>query len=324
MEVLYFLGTMLCVGGAFFVSRTFRIVSERENVVKERFGKYQKTMEPGIHFMIPLLDRAAHVHDIREQVIDVPPQMCITKDNIQVEVDGIVYLKVVDPKDASYNVADYRSASVFLAQTTMRSEIGKLTLEETFSERERMNESIVREIDKASAPWGIKVMRYEIKNIHPSARVVETMEKQMEAERQKRAAITTSAGQREAKINISEGERTEAINLSEGEKIKRINEATGRAQEIRLLANAGAQGIAEVATAIRAPGGQAAVKAQLIEQFVTELGKVLEGADITVVPAEIAQLKTVAEGLAQVTQGMAPAMMAPSMPPVPFDPRGRR
>lgn len=284
----------------FFVTRTFIVVSERESVVKERLGKFQGVLQPGFHFMVPLLDRAAYRQEMREQAIDVPPQMCITKDNIQVEVDGIVYLKVEDARDASYNISDYRLAAINLAQTTMRSEIGKLGLEETFSEREKMNESIVREIDKASAPWGIKVLRYEIKGISPSPRVVDTMEKQMEAERQKRAAITLSTGQKEAKINISEGERTEAINLSEGEKAKRINEATGRAQEIRLLAEASAKGIALVAQAIQSPGGADAVKMQLAEQYIHELGRILEGAEVSVLPAQLAQIKGFFEGMSKV------------------------
>jgi regulator of protease activity HflC (stomatin/prohibitin superfamily) len=284
----------------FFITRTFIVVSERENVVKERLGKFQGVLEPGFHFMVPIADRAAYRQEMREQAIDVPPQMCITKDNIQVEVDGIVYLKVEDARDASYNIADYRLAAINLAQTTMRSEIGKLGLEETFSEREKMNESIVREIDKASAPWGIKVHRYEIKGISPSPRVIETMEKQMEAERQKRAAITISTGQKEAKINISEGERTEAINLSEGERQKRINEATGRAQEIRLLAEASAKGIAQVGQAIHSPGGEQAVKMQLAEQYIHELGRILEGAEVSVLPQQLAQMKGFFEGMSKV------------------------
>ena len=299
--MIAFLITMCIGAGVFFITRTFIVVSERENVVKERLGKPQGVLEPGFHFMVPLLDRAAYRQEMREQAIDVPPQNCITKDNIAVEVDGIVYLKVEDAKDASYNIADYRQAAINLAQTTMRSEIGKLGLEETFSERERMNESIVREIDKASSPWGIKVLRYEIKGISPSARVIETMEKQMEAERQKRASITISAGQKEAKIFVSEGEQIEAVNLSEGEKTKRINEATGRAQEIRLTADASAKGIALIAEAIRAPGGEQAVKMQLAEQYIIELGRILEGAEITVLPQGVAQMKTFFEGFSKVT-----------------------
>jgi len=295
--MISFLVTIGAGVAVFFVTRTFIVVSERENVVKERVGKFVRVLDPGFHFMVPLLDRAAYRHEMREQAIDVPPQMCITKDNIQVEVDGIVYLKVEDAKDASYNIGDYRLAAINLAQTTMRSEIGKLTLEETFSEREKMNESIVREIDKASSPWGVKVMRYEIKGIMPSGRVIETMEKQMEAERGKRASITMSGGQKEAKINISEGERIEAINLSEGEKTKRINEANGRAAEIRLMAEASAKGIALVAEAIRAPGGEQAVKMQLAEQYINELGRILQSSNVSVMPTQVAQIAAMWQGI---------------------------
>ena len=258
--------TVFFFGLLFFVKKTFVIVPEREHWVKERLGKFDGVLSPGFHFMLPFFDRAAYKQEVREQPIDVPPQSCISRDNIQVEVDGIVYLKVVDAKDASYGIGNYQLAAVNLAQTTMRSEIGKLTLEQTFSEREVINENIVREIDKASEPWGIKVLRYEIKNITPSARVIETMEKQMEAERTKRAVITVSSGDREAKIMRSEGERTEAVNMSEGEKQKRINEATGRAQEIRLIAEASAEGLELVAAAIQKPGGHLAVRTQLIEK----------------------------------------------------------
>ena len=299
-----FLATIGFLAAVFFVTRTFIVVSERENVVKERVGKFQGVLQQGFHFMVPLLDRAAYRQEMREQAIDVPPQMCITKDNIQVEVDGIVYIKVGDAKDASYNIADYRVAAINLAQTTMRSEIGKLNLDETFSEREKMNVSIVREIDKASDPWGIKVLRYEIKGITPSPRVIETMEKQMEAERHKRAQVTISTGNKDAKIAVSEGERIEAVNLSEGERQKRINEATGRAAEIRSIADANAKALALVAEAIRAPGGESAVRMQLAEQYLVELGRILEHADVSVVPAQIAQVKAFFEGMTKVQGAM--------------------
>jgi regulator of protease activity HflC (stomatin/prohibitin superfamily) len=313
------LGITLAAGAVVFLAtRTFIVVPQRENVVKQRAGKFVGVLEPGMHFMLPFVDSAAYRHEMREQAIEVPPQSCITKDNIQVEVDGIVYLKVEEAKDASYNIGDYRLAAINLAQTNMRSEIGKLTLEETFSEREKMNESIVREIDKASAPWGIKVMRYEIKGISPSARVIETMEKQMEAERQKRASITISTGQKEAKINISEGERIEAVNLSEGEKQKRINEANGRAQEIRLIAEASAKGIELVAHAIRAPGGDQAVKMQLAEQYINELGRILQSADVSVMPTQIAQIAAMWQGIS--TAGDA----LPTVPVTPPSTGGNR
>jgi regulator of protease activity HflC (stomatin/prohibitin superfamily) len=295
-----FIFTLIALGAIVFVMKTFIIVTERENVIKERFGKFAGNLKPGFHFMMPIVDKAAYRHDVREQPIDVPPQSCITRDNIQVEVDGILYLKVVDAYKASYGIGNYQAAAINLAQTMMRSEIGRLTLDETFSERDEMNHSIVREVDKASDAWGIKVMRYEIMNISPSRRVIDTMEKQMEAERQKRASITVSQGEKEAKIAVSEGERSRAVNLSEGEKMRRINEATGRAEEIRLLAEASARGTELVAAAIEEPGGRVAVKMQLVDQYVDELGRVLESANVTVVPEGLAQMKGFFEGVSQV------------------------
>lgn len=284
------------------LKNTFLIVPMREAVVKERLGKFAGVLEPGLHFMIPFLDRAAYRHEMREQVIDIPAQGCITRDNIQLDVDGIVYLKVVDAKKAAYGIGNYRRAAINLAQTTMRAEIGKLSLDETFSERETINEAIVREIDKASAPWGVKMVRYEIRNIAPSARVIETMEKQMEAERQKRASIVVSSGQKEAKIQVSEGMRQEAVNLSEGEKQKRINEAEGRAAEIRLVADAQAEGARLIAEAVRKPGGSMALRTQLVESYLQELGRIVETSNVSVVPTEIAAVQSVVEGVATVTR----------------------
>jgi len=300
-----FIFTMMFLAAVFVVTRTFIVVPERETVIKERFGKFAGVLKPGFHFMVPFVDRAAYRQEMREQAIDVPPQMCITKDNIQVEVDGIVYLKVLDPQKASYGIGNYRAASINLAQTTMRSEIGKLTLDETFSERDKMNENIVREIDKASNPWGIKMIRYEIMNITPSKRVVDTMEQQMEAERKKRADITLSLGEKEAKINISEGQRQWKVNLSEGEKQRRINEARGRAEEIRLLAEASATGIALVADSIQAPGGKNAVKMQLVEQFVDEFGNIIDKANVSVVPEGLANIKGFFSGINEVSTKMS-------------------
>lgn len=294
--------TIVLLVAIFIAAKTFLVVPMREHVIKERLGKYAGTLEPGLHFMLPFIDRAAYRQEMREQVIDIPAQSCITRDNIQVEVDGVVYLKVMDAKKASYGIGNYRVATVNLAQTTMRAEIGKLTLDETFSEREQINDAIVREIDKASAPWGVKMVRYEIRNITPSKRVIETMEKQMEAERAKRASIVVSSGVKEAKINISEGQRQEAVNLSEGEKQRRINEATGRAEEIRLIAEASSEGSRLIAAAIRKPGGELAVRTQLVEAYLSELGKVIESADVTVVPPQMATLKGLSEGLTQVVQ----------------------
>lgn len=196
-----------------FIRKTFIVVTMREEVIKERLGKYVATLKPGFHFLITFVDSAAYTREMREQVLDVPSQACITNDNIQVEVDGLVYIKVGDAFKASYGIGNYKAAAVNLAQTTMRSEIGKMTLDQTFSERETLNSKIVQEIDKASDSWGIKVLRYELKNISPSRTVIDTMEKQMEAERSKRAEVTLSSGEREARIKISEGERMYNLSL---------------------------------------------------------------------------------------------------------------
>ena len=302
MELLGMVATVLVLLAIAVLWNTLLIVPAREEVLKERFGKFADVLQAGFHLLLPFVDRVAYRLERREQVIDIPPQSCITKDNIQVEVDGLVFLKVVDSYKASYGIANYRRASINLAQTTMRSEIGKLTLEQTFSERENINQSIVKEIDRASDPWGIKMLRYEIKNITPSRGVLETLEKQMEAERQKRAHITLAVADKEARINVSEGERQAAINLSEGDRQRRINEASGRSEEIALLATASASAITAIATAIRQPGGALAVKMEVLEQFIEAFGRILEAADVSVVPAQLATLQGFFEGIGEVAK----------------------
>jgi len=290
--------------GLFIFYNTFVIVEMREEVILERFGKYHDTLHPGLHFTIPLVDRVAYRQETREQVLDVPHQKCITQDNIEVDVDGIVYLKVMDAYKASYGINDYRLAAVNLAQTTMRSEVGKITLDDTFSERDAMNEAIVEELDKASDPWGVKVMRYELKDIQPAEDIVRTMEKQMEAEREKRAEITESSGERDARINVSEGEQEESVLLSEGQREKRINEAEGDAREMELLAEATANGIERIAEAISQPGGSLAVKMRLTEQFIDRLGEVIDGANVSVLPMDAANMRSFFEGASEVTDSV--------------------
>lgn len=302
MEVFGTIVTVLILVAFFVLWNTLLIVPAREEVVKERLGKFSAVLTAGFHMLIPFIDRVAYRQERREQVIDIPPQSCITKDNIQVGVDGLVFLKVVDTYKASYGIASYQRASINLAQTTMRSEIGKLTLEQTFSEREDINRSIVKEIDRASDPWGVKMLRYEIKNITPSLKVLETLEKQMEAERQKRAQITLAVADKEGRINVSEGERQEAINLSEGDRQRRINEAKGRSEEIALLATASAAAITAMATAIQKPGGALAVKMKILEQFIDEFGKILETSDVSVVPAQLATLQGFFQGIGEVSK----------------------
>lgn len=285
----------------FILTRLFIIVEMREEVIQERLGKFKKNLKPGFHFLVPFVDRPAYRREMREQVLDVPSQTCITKDNIEVAVDGLVYIKVMDAHKASYGINNYQAAAINLAQTTMRSEVGKITLDDTFSERETMNENIVREIDKAAGPWGIKVLRYEIKNIRPSNEIVDTMEKQMEAEREKRAEITHSEGFRQARINESEGEQRSQILVSEGARQRRINEAKGKAKEIELIANATANGIQRIAEAMQKPGGELAVRTKLVEQYIEQFGSILKNSNVSVLPTETANLKTFFEGVSKVS-----------------------
>ncbi|MBR9918664.1 paraslipin [bacterium] len=285
----------------FILTRLFIIVEMREEVIQERLGKFKKNLKPGFHFLVPFVDRPAYRREMREQVLDVPSQTCITKDNIEVAVDGLVYIKVMDAHKASYGINNYQAAAINLAQTTMRSEVGKITLDDTFSEREAMNENIVREIDKAAGPWGIKVLRYEIKNIRPSNEIVDTMEKQMEAEREKRAEITHSEGFRQARINESEGEQRSQILVSEGARQRRINEAKGKAKEIELIANATANGIQRIAEAMQKPGGELAVRTKLVEQYIEQFGSILKNSNVSVLPTETANLKTFFEGVSKVS-----------------------
>jgi regulator of protease activity HflC (stomatin/prohibitin superfamily) len=303
--MLTILTAILLVAG-FIVWKTFIVVPMRDVNVVERLGRFRAVLQPGFHFLIPIFDRVAYRHDIREQVLDIPGQNCITRDNIQVHVDGIVYLKVTDPERASYGIEDYHRAAVNLAQTTMRAEVGKLSLGQTFSERERLNEAIVREIDEASNPWGIKILRYELKNITPSQDVMLTLEKLMEAERQKRAEITNADAEKEATINLSEGERQAEINLSEGEKQRRINEAKGRATSISLVAGATAKGTEMIAKAIEKPGGNAAINAQLVGRYIETLGDIAERADVSVIPLELANVQGFFQGLSTITGGELP------------------
>lgn len=282
------LGIMLYV--IMLIVKCVRVVPQRSVIIVERLGKYHATLEPGFHVLIPFIDRAAYMHSLKEMVIDVPPQACITKDNITVEVDGILYMQIQDPVRASYGINDYGFASTQLAQTTMRSEIGKINLDQTFEEREKINAEIVAAVDKASEPWGLKVTRHEIKNIVPPASIKDAMEKQMRAEREKRALIAESEGDKQAKINRAEGDKQEAIARSEGEKMKRINEAEGRAQEIERVAMATAKGIREIATAINEKGGAEAVNLRIAESYLNEFGKLAQQNNAMIIPANLSDV----------------------------------
>lgn len=266
------------------------VVPQRMQYVIERLGKYSRTLDAGLHILLPFLDRVAYRHSQKEEAIDVPKQSCITKDNIGVQVDGVLYLQVVDAKGASYGINNYHFGVVQLAQTTLRSEIGKIELDRTFEERETINGAVVAAVDKASEPWGIKVLRYEIKDIEPPVSVRDALEKQMRAERERRATVAQSEGERQAKINVSEGIKQEKINLSEAEKIRQINEAEGKARQIELIAIATATGLRKVAESIQGPGGLDAVRLRVAEQYVTEFGKLAKESNTLVIPAQLSDV----------------------------------
>jgi regulator of protease activity HflC (stomatin/prohibitin superfamily) len=289
-----YLGTIVTVGIVLLVVvtiiRTARIVPQKTAFIVERLGKYAKTLDAGFHILFPFIERVAYKHSLKEVAVDVPSQSCITRDNIVVEVDGVLYLQVMDAMKASYGIENYMFASTQLAQTTMRSEIGKLELDRTFEERENINGAIIQAVDKASDPWGVKITRYEIKNIEPPESVKDALEKQMRAEREKRAAIAESEGQRQAMINVAEGDKQEAIKKSEGEKMKRINEAEGRAKEIELVATATAEGIRKIAEAIQAPGGGEAVNLRVAEQYIREFGKLAKENNTVIIPSNLSDI----------------------------------
>jgi regulator of protease activity HflC (stomatin/prohibitin superfamily) len=293
---------------AFFIfiviMKTARVVPQRTVFIIERLGKYSATLEAGFHILVPFIDKVAYKHTLKEMVLDVPPQTCITKDNIAVEVDGILYMQVIDPVKASYGVTNYAFASTQLAQTTMRSEIGKILLDKTFEEREKINNEIVAALDKAAEPWGLKVMRHEIKNILPPASIKDAMEKQMRAEREKRAVIAESEGKMQAVINRAEGDKQEAIARSEGEKMKRINEAEGRGQEIERIAFATAKGIREIANAINEKGGIDAVNLRIAESYLGEFGKLAQKNNTMIIPSNLSDVSGIVASISKVFTGV--------------------
>ncbi|MBX3369298.1 MAG: paraslipin, partial [Nitrospira sp.] len=249
----------------FVVSKTARVVPQQSAYVVERLGRYSRTLGAGFHILWPFLDSVQYKHSLKETAIDIPEQICITRDNVQVGVDGILYSKVLDPQRASYGISDYRFAITQLAQTALRSEIGKIELDRTFEERTNINSQVVNELDKATEPWGVKVLRYEIKNITPPKDVLAAMEKQMRAEREKRAVILTSEGERDAAINQAEGEKQQVIKASEAKKQQQINEAEGAAAAIMAIAGATAEGLRKVAESTQVPGGYEAVQLRVAE-----------------------------------------------------------
>lgn len=275
------------------IARTAVVVPQQSAFVVENLGKYSRTIQAGFHILIPFVERVAYRHSLKEIAIDIPEQVCITKDNVQVGVDGVLYLKVLKPELASYGVADYVFAIAQLAQTTLRSEVGKIDLDRTFEERATINGAVVAELDKASEPWGVKVLRYEIKNINPPADVLSAMEKQMRAEREKRAVILTSEGERDAKVNQAEGEKQRVIKESEASKTQQINEAQGQAEAILAVASATAEGLRRVAESLRAEGGRDAMQLRIAEQWVEQFGQLAKTGNTFVVPANLSDIGSV-------------------------------
>ncbi|MCA9454228.1 MAG: paraslipin, partial [Nitrospira sp.] len=267
------------------LSKTAIVVPQQSAYVVERLGKYSSTLNAGLHILIPFLDVIRYKHTLKEMALDVPEQICITRDNVQVGVDGVLYIKVLDAERASYGITDYRFAISQLAQTTLRSEIGKIDLDKTFEERTTINISVVNELDKASSPWGAKVLRYEIRNINPPKDVLSAMEKQMRAEREKRAVVLASEGQRDAAINEAEGDKQQVIKASEAKRQQQINEAEGEASAILAIATATSEGIRKVAEAIQLPGGFEAVQLRVAEQYIGEFGELAKASNTLVLPA---------------------------------------
>lgn len=275
------------------VAKTAVVVPQQNAYVVERLGRYAGTLDAGFHILVPFVDVIRYKHVLKEMAVDIPEQVCITRDNVQVGVDGVLYLRVLNPERASYGISDYRFAISQLAQTTLRSEVGKIDLDKTFEERTNINTQVVTEVDKATEPWGVKVMRYEIKNITPPHDVLSAMEKQMRAEREKRAVILTSEGQRDAAINSAEGEKQKVIKASEARRQQQINEAEGQASAIRAIANATAEGLRSVASAIHEPGGRDAVQLRVAEQYIGQFGNLAKSGNTLIIPTNLADISSI-------------------------------
>jgi regulator of protease activity HflC (stomatin/prohibitin superfamily) len=291
MDQGVFLLVLVVAAVAFVVLvKTAIVVPQQSAFIVERLGKYSSTLNAGFHILVPFIERIAYRHGLKESAIDIAEQICITKDNVQVGIDGVLYLQVMDPARASYGIADYTFAITQLAQTTLRSEIGKIELDRTFEERARINTNVVSELDKASEPWGVKVLRYEIKNINPPRDVIQAMEKQMRAEREKRAVILTSEGERDAKINQAEGEKQRVIKESEANRQQQINEAAGEAEAILAVATATAEGLRRVADAIAGAGGREAMQLRVAESYVQQFGNLARESNTLVIPANVSDI----------------------------------
>lgn len=287
MEFTFLFSLILVSLAILFISKAVRVVPQQQAWIVERLGKFHGTLSAGLHFLIPLIDVVRYKHTLKELALDIPAQACITRDNVSVHVDGVLFFRVIDPIKASYGINDPEMAVVQLAQTTLRSEIGRIDLDKTFEEREKINSGVIMAIEGATEPWGVKVLRYEIKSIQPPKDVLDAMEKQMRAEREKRAKILESEADRDSKINRSEGLKQEMIKNSEGDKTKQINEAEGKAAAIASIAKATADGIREVALAMTTPGGEEAARLKIAEEYLKQMGQIAFDSRSIIVPANL-------------------------------------
>ncbi len=292
--------TLFTIVIAYKFIRSVRVVPAQEVLIVEWLGKYDKTLNAGLHFLVPFFHKVTYNHILKEQAIEVQPQICITKDNVQVKVDGVLYLKILDPKAASYGIEDYRFAAIQLSQTTMRAIIGTMELDKTFEARDSINRKIVDVIDQAAEPWGVQVNRYEIQNLSPPKSVLESMEKQKTAELNKKADISLSEGDRDSKINRSQGLKEEAINKSEGEKQKRINESEGKAQEIESIAMATSKGIEAIANAISGNNGKEAVKLQVIQNFISQFTHLAKSNTEVILPMDLSNIDGITKSVTKI------------------------
>jgi len=290
MDQALLLGIVIAAFAFFLLMKTAIVVPQQSAYIVELWGKYSRTLQAGFHILVPLMERVAYKHSLKEMAIDIPEQVCITRDNVQVGIDGVLYMQILDAARASYGIANYEFAISQLAQTTLRSQIGKIELDRTFEERATINANVVSELDKASEPWGVKVLRYEIKSINPPRDVIQAMEKQMRAEREKRAVILTSEGERDAKINQAEGEKQRVIKESEASRQQQINVAQGEAEAILAVAIATAEGLRRVAESVSTPGGREAMQLRIAEDYVTQLGNLARTANTLVVPANLSDI----------------------------------
>ncbi len=307
MEGGFIVIVLVAIMALIVIAKTAIVVPQQSAFVVERLGRYSGTLDAGFHILLPFVDVIRYRHSLKEVAIDIPAQVCITRDNVQVHVDGVLYLKILNPERASYGIQDYLFAISQLAQTTLRSEMGKIDLDRTFEERTNINIALVTELDKASEAWGVKVLRYEIKNITPPADILAAMEKQMRAEREKRAVILTSEGQRDAAVNNAEGEKQQTIKASEARKQQQINESEGQAAAILAVATATAEGIKRVAEATQAPGGQEAIQLRVAEQYIAEFGKVINNADTIILPSNLSDVASMITTAMSVVSQHTPA-----------------